>query len=312
MSSITKINLRQHNNTLLPLFVEDLGRLMYIANMQIIIPMAGSGERFRKAGYDMPKPLIEINGKPMIEYVVNLFPGEEKFLFICNTDHVKKSGLKDMLLELKPRATIVEIEPHKRGPAYSLTLDQTHKEIADNDEIIVNYCDFSMRWDYQKFKESVHKSQADSASVCYHGFHPHLLGPNLYAGVRVDKNMRALEVQEKHSFTENKMDTWFQTGTFYFKSGSLLKKYSDRVIAENVRTGGEHYISHLFNFMIQDKCTSFVYPVEYFCQLGTPEDLEQYKQWSEWAKQKAEFANIRTSMDAETYQKVMKYFSSSV
>jgi len=31
--------------------------------MKIIIPMSGFGERFRLAGYTMPKPLIEIDGK---------------------------------------------------------------------------------------------------------------------------------------------------------------------------------------------------------------------------------------------------------
>ena len=50
--------------------------------MQIVIPMSGYGERFRAAGYTVPKPLIEIDGKPIIEYVVGMFPGENDFLFI--------------------------------------------------------------------------------------------------------------------------------------------------------------------------------------------------------------------------------------
>lgn len=34
--------------------------------MNVLIPMAGSGSRFAQAGYTFPKPLIEVNGKPMI------------------------------------------------------------------------------------------------------------------------------------------------------------------------------------------------------------------------------------------------------
>jgi NDP-sugar pyrophosphorylase family protein len=52
--------------------------------MQIVIPMSGFGERFRKAGYDVPKPLIEIDGKPIIAHVIDMFPGEDNFIFICN------------------------------------------------------------------------------------------------------------------------------------------------------------------------------------------------------------------------------------
>ena len=51
--------------------------------MQIIIPMSGFGERFRRAGYSIPKPLIEVDGKPIIQHVIEMFPGEEKFIFIC-------------------------------------------------------------------------------------------------------------------------------------------------------------------------------------------------------------------------------------
>ena len=57
--------------------------------MQIIIPMSGFGERFRIAGYTKPKPLIEVNNKPIIEYVVNMFPEEENISFICNENHLK-------------------------------------------------------------------------------------------------------------------------------------------------------------------------------------------------------------------------------
>ena len=60
--------------------------------MQIIIPMSGFGERFRRAGYQVPKPLIEIDGKPIIAHGVDMFPGEQDFLFICNNQHLGNPG----------------------------------------------------------------------------------------------------------------------------------------------------------------------------------------------------------------------------
>ena len=58
--------------------------------MQIVIPMSGFGERFRKVGYSVPKPLIEIDGKTIIQHVTEMFPGENDITFICNKDHLKK------------------------------------------------------------------------------------------------------------------------------------------------------------------------------------------------------------------------------
>ena len=52
--------------------------------------MSGFGERFRKAGYDVPKPLIEVDGKPVIQHVVEMFPGEKDIVFICNKDHLQE------------------------------------------------------------------------------------------------------------------------------------------------------------------------------------------------------------------------------
>jgi NDP-sugar pyrophosphorylase family protein len=243
--------------------------------MQIVIPMAGHGERFKRAGYTTIKPLIEVDGKPMIEYVARLFPGEENFVFLCNQDHLATTPLGAVLRKLKPSAEVVAVASHKKGPVWSIIDAATH--IADDEPVIVNYCDFDMHWDYENFKRAVREKNADSAAVCYKGFHPHLLGPNLYAGTRVDENNWALEVREKHSFTENKMDTWQQAGTFYFRNGAMLKKYARLVYDSGVRTNGECYMSNLFNHMIADGLSSLVYPVEYFCQWGTPEDLAAYE-----------------------------------
>ena len=56
--------------------------------MQIIIPMSGLGSRFVAKGYQDIKPLIPVQGRPIIDYVIKLFPGETKFVFICNNDHL--------------------------------------------------------------------------------------------------------------------------------------------------------------------------------------------------------------------------------
>ena len=90
--------------------------------MQIVIPMSGYGERFRRAGYLMLKRLIEIEGKPIIAHVIEIFPGEEDFIFICNNEHLENSAylMKEILQKYCPTGRIIGIPPHKLGPIHGL------------------------------------------------------------------------------------------------------------------------------------------------------------------------------------------------
>lgn len=246
--------------------------------MQIIIPMAGEGLRFKKVGYGQIKPLIEVHGKPMIEYIINLFPNEDDFLFLCNREHLKFTPLAATLVMYKPSGNIFNITPHNLGPVYSVL--QADKFIYDDEPVILNYCDFNMRWDYERFKKTMAESNADGAIISYTGFHPHLYGPNFYAGVRVGEHNNVLEVKEKHSFASDKMQGWHSCGTYYFKSGKLLKKYFQKLIDKNLmHDNGEYYASLPYNLMIADGLKILNYPISHFCQWGTPEDLKQYEDW---------------------------------
>lgn len=249
--------------------------------MQIIIPMSGTGERFKKAGYIEPKPLIKINGKTIIEHVINLFPGEEKFIFICNQNHLKTTKMREILLFAKPKAKIISIENHKFGPVWSVS--KAFNSINDDEPAIVNYCDFFMDWDYENFKKTVEKNECDGAVAAYKGFHPHLLHEkNFYASMISDKNNYMLEIKEKHSFTSNKMNSPQSVGAYYFKKGFYVKKYFQRLMDEKMAFNGEYYVSLIYNLLKKDGLNIYIYNnVPHFCQWGTPEDFEEYRYWSE-------------------------------
>lgn len=85
--------------------------------MKIVIPMSGRGSRFLQADYTDPKPLINIDGKPMIEHVVNMFPGENDFLFICSNDHLKTTNMKEVLTRIAPKGKVIGI-PSQIGRAH--------------------------------------------------------------------------------------------------------------------------------------------------------------------------------------------------
>lgn len=248
--------------------------------MQIVIPMAGSGNRFKKAGYKELKPLIKIEKKYILEHVVDLFPGEDDFLFICSNNHLKKYNLEKVIRKIKPRAKIATIKSHKLGPVE--TLLRAKKYLKKDEEIIINYCDFSMIWNFKDFKKKVKSKKIHGAIVCYKGFHPHLLRDNFYAGVKTDKKNNLIETKEKYSYTKNKMESWHSSGTYYFKNGEIAVKYLEQIKKSNLITNNEFYVPWAYNLMKNDKLNSIVYPADYFCQWGTPEDLEEYLYWSRY------------------------------
>jgi|SRR3989344_573803 len=246
--------------------------------MQIVVPMAGIGKRFLEVGYSEPKPLIKVHNKPMIEYVVSLFKESDDFVFICNSDHLENTDLHIVLKNLKPKANIVSIKNHTLGPVHSVL--QAFDNIDKNQSVVVTYCDFNMSWNYDRFKKTVESDDADGAVISYTGFHPHLYGPNKYAGVKVGKDSLIEEVREKHSFTKDKMKSWHSNGTYYFKNGALILKYFQELVDKRLaHDNGEYYVSQVYNKMVKDELKVVAYPINHFCQWGTPADLEQYLLW---------------------------------
>ncbi|MEA2020025.1 MAG: NTP transferase domain-containing protein [Campylobacterota bacterium] len=247
--------------------------------MHIIVPMSGIGKRFIDAGYKDPKPLVVVDGKPIIEHVCDLFPTEDKFTFICNAKHLAETNMKEVLLSIKPNANVVEIPNHKLGPVYAVSLVEEY--IEDEEEIIVNYCDFGTYWDYDDFLKHTRNRDADGAIPSYKGFHPHMLGNTNYAFMR-DKNQWMLEIKEKEPFTDNRMEEYASNGTYYFKKGSYVKKYFKELMDKDINLKGEFYVSLIYNLLIEDGLKVSIYDIQHMLQWGTPQDVEEYNTWSKY------------------------------
>lgn len=248
-------------------------------NVHIIIPMSGVGKRFIDAGYDTPKPLIEIDGKSIIQHVVELFPGESKFTFICNETHLDTTDMRNKLQHIAPQGKIVSIPNHKKGPVFAVSEILDH--IDDNEEVIVNYCDFGTYWNYRDFLKHTRDRSADGAIPAYKNFHPHMLGSTNYAFMR-DHEQWLLEIKEKEPFTSNRMNEYASNGTYYFKKGEYIKKYFPLLMEKNIHLNGEFYVSLIYNLLVQDKLNVSIYNIQHMLQWGTPQDVEEYNAWSNY------------------------------
>lgn len=242
------------------------------------MPMAGLGLRFKFAGFKDPKPLILIDGKPVIEHIINLFSPEDTFLFICNENHLRDTNLQEVITRVRPDAKIVGIKEHYLGPVY--TTLQAVEHIIDDQPAMVCYCDINVYWNINEFKTHVAERDADSAVIAFKGFHPPLLQEGFYATARVNDQLDVLEVREKHSFTPDKMDSWTSAGMHYFKRGDYIKKYFARMIERQMLVNKEYYVSMSHNLLIEDGLKNILYPIDHFISWGKPDDVREYQYWS--------------------------------
>ncbi len=248
-------------------------------NIQIVIPMSGFGERFRRAGYILPKPLIEIDNKPIIAHVIDMFPGETDFIFICNQDHLSNPDyrMEEILKQYCPTCRVVGIPAHKLGPIHAVR--QVGHLINPERPVIVNYCDFTCYWDWNHFKKFVAATACVGAIPAYKGFHPHTLGSTNYAYMRED-NGWVQDIQEKQPYTDNRMEEFASSGTYYFASGKVMSDAFRQTMEQALTIGGEYYVSLSYKPLLAANYPVAVYPLQHFMQWGTPEDVAEYKGWS--------------------------------
>lgn len=245
--------------------------------IHLLMPMSGQGTRFRAAGYDAPKPLIEVNGTPMVERLLSSFPEHWPSFFVMAQNHAE-TGLPKLLQRLRPRGTQYFMAPNRRGPSFAAL--QALSDIPDDAPVFVSYCDYGMQWDNTAFERFVRATNCDVAVVSYRGFHAHYLTPQMYAYSRLEGD-RIAEVREKGCFTSDREQEFASAGGYYFRRADLLK----RGVAAQERLGltlnGELYTSLTIQALLQTEpaLDARVFEVPGFFQWGTPADMERFAYW---------------------------------
>lgn len=246
--------------------------------MNIIIPMAGSGDRFVSAGYKEPKPIIKVGGKYIVEYVCDMFDKKnDNFVFICNDTHLQSTDMRIRLRGLVKNATIVSMPQHKFGPVRTVLAAVDY--IIDDDPVIVAYCDNPVTWNYDDFKAFVDINDVDGCIVSHTGFHPHILSSTMFAYSKTNSSGIVSEIKEKACYTSNRFKEHASSGIYYFKRGDYVKNYFRQAIQENIHYNGEFYVTLVFNLLIKDGLAVYSYLNDKVLAFGTPNEIRNFEAW---------------------------------
>lgn len=235
--------------------------------LNIVIPMAGRGSRFVKAGYELPKPLILIHGKPMIEYVVkNICPEQEcRFIFICLAEHLEKYGLEKRLKEIAPGCVIVPVNKVTQGAACTVLLAEEY--INNDDPMMIANSDQYVDIDINSYL---------AAMKGYDGLIMTMTADDpKWSFIQYDENRQVTLLREKEVISDEAT-----VGIYNYGHGSDFVKYAKQMIEKNIRVNGEFYVAPVYNEMIEAGKRISFYNVgsedNGMYGLGIPEDLEKF------------------------------------
>lgn len=232
--------------------------------LNVLIPMAGAGTRFAEAGYSFPKPMIEVDGKPMIQLVVENLGLDAKYIYICQSEHRQNFNLDTMMNIISSNNTIIDIDHITEGAAVTALLAEEH---IDNDNpLFFSNSDQFVEWNPVEFMYKMQETQCDGGIVTFKATHPKWSFAKIQDGY-------VTEVAEKNPISDDAT-----VGFYYWKRGSDFVKYAKQMIEKNIRVNNEFYVCPVFNEAIADGKKIKAFHVDKMWGLGTPEDLEKFLQ----------------------------------
>ena len=231
--------------------------------MNVLIPMAGAGNRFQQAGYTFPKPLIDVRGKPMIQVVVENLNIEATFIYVVQREHRAKYNLDTLLNLITPNCKIVEVDGITEGAACTTLLAKEH--INTDEPLLMANSDQFVEWDSNEFMYKMVEQNLDGGIVTFKATHPK------WSFAKINEHGFVIEVAEK-----NPISDVATVGIYYWKRGSDYVKYAEQMIEKNIRVNNEFYVCPVFNEAIGDSRKVKTFDVPTMWGLGTPEDLTYY------------------------------------
>jgi dTDP-glucose pyrophosphorylase len=222
--------------------------------------MAGLGSRFTEKGYSLPKPLIKIFNKPMIQLVIDSLDIDGNYIFVVQKDHRVKYHLDDVLDEMVPGCSIVEVDGLTDGAARTTLFA---KDLIDNDvPLVIANSDQVVVWHSFEFTKAL--TTSDGVLALFKAEDPKWS----YSKIN---NALISQVAEKKVVSNNA-----NVGIYGWSKGSDYVKYAEQMINKNIRTNNEFYVAPVYNEAIADGKRFVPYFVEEMHGVGTPEDMNDY------------------------------------
>jgi len=240
--------------------------------MKVILPMAGNGQRFFDDGYFLPKPLIDINGKPMFKRVIDNLHLNNNIQLNCivRKDHVDQYEIDKVIKSYYENANIIVAPGPTEGAACTVRLATS---MFGGEAMMVANCDQLMDWDYQKFYKMIEMSLYPGGLIPV--FIPDHDEP-IHSYCDVDAYDNLLQLKEKEI-----IGGLATVGVYYFNDEVKWIKAHEKQMDANDRTNNEFYLAPTYNYLEENVG---IFRVNKMIGLGTPEELNNFRNTEYWNK----------------------------
>ena len=236
--------------------------------LRIVIPMAGEGSRFKQAGYKISKPLIPIQDKPMIVWVLDNL--RSKYPEVQERIEYHLIVRAEAITELKDLSGVVlHPIPSLTDGAACTVLTVREELMKDNNPLLIVNSDQYLQWEFDEFLETCINPGYDG---CISTFYNPDSNDTKWSFAQVDKNGLVIKVAEKEYIGPNAT-----TGIYYWQDGSKFVQYADEMIEKNERVKNEFYVCPVYNYLMRDGGKIRVSDCKKMWGLGIPEDLEKFR-----------------------------------
>lgn len=232
--------------------------------------MAGEGKRFKDAGYTTPKPLIEVEGIPMVIKSLNSLPKASKNILIVRKDHLNIENFKSILNKYFGNVFIIEIDNLTQGQASTCLLSEPY--VPKNSILNIGSCDIGLKFKMNKYIETLDNYES---FIWTYNNNPNVLkNPEMYGWVKTKIDSNEVEyVSCKKPISNKLLLDHVVSGTFTFKNSDLFFEAVKKMISINDKVNGEFYVDNVFNHLTHK---SSVFKIEEYFSWGTPNELNYY------------------------------------
>ena len=245
--------------------------------MRALIPMAGAGSRFEKAGYNTPKPLLPLLDKPMVVSATQALPKADKYTFIVRDFQIKDYQIDIHLKKYFPESELIILDQLTEGQAVTCL---KAKHIFDpNEELLIGASDNGMLYDLNLFEKA--KQAADVLVFTFRNNPAVDLNPSAYGWVKLKSNDLEIDkMSVKVPISNTPQKDHAVVGAFWFRKSDHFTRSAEDMITKNTRINNEFYVDECINNSIELGLKVHVFEIEHYVCWGTPADYESFKYWN--------------------------------
>lgn len=231
--------------------------------IHLIIPMGGGGTRFGNRGFNLPKPLIELQGKPFFYWAtqsIKKFVDVKDTIFVVLQEHIDKFQIDKKIYQFYPNAKIQVISHVLNGAV--LTCCEGINAVEDELPLLFNDCDHAFLCEsFYNFTKRAKFNFVDGALLTFNSDSPN------YSFVKFNDKGDVIGTVEKVVASNEAI-----CGAYYFKNKTVFSEAVEMYL--NQCSYKEFFVSGVYNEMVKKKERIITFPIDEHISFGTPDEYD--------------------------------------